>query len=186
MHGLQPVARVRQRAPHDRRERVGKVALLKRLCSSTISMSSPLRPGESRVFPCFTAISRICPEQAGSGRLTRECGNKRRARLRQSKPARLKHMAGEEEFGEREAGGDIAKARLLVIAAKKSGKRQQPILPRLARLLLTALPISARHKRGRNSSPLAAQLERSRPKPSSPSSASSKRTIRRPGQGSSR
>ena len=31
MHGLQPVARVRQRAAHDGRERIGEIALLQRL-----------------------------------------------------------------------------------------------------------------------------------------------------------
>ncbi len=47
MHGLQPVARVRQRAAHDGGERIGEVALLERLAQVDFDRLRAAAEGEA-------------------------------------------------------------------------------------------------------------------------------------------
>ena len=114
-------------------------------------------------------------------------GDESLARIGEGQSARLQHVAREEESGQREAVGDVVRRRRGPPPTEMpAGGTAGPARARRRR----ARPrgrTSATHSPDRSSAPVAAQLARSRPKPSSTSICNSKRTISAPAvTGSSR
>ncbi len=64
MYRLQPVAHIRQRAVHDRRQRIGEITLLQRLAQID---RLECRPAESTRFPYVLAIAKCLSRQCGDG-----------------------------------------------------------------------------------------------------------------------
>ena len=120
MHRLQPVAHIRQRARHDRRQRIGQIALAERVGEVDVADSPSavsvivIRPrcGQAPIIP-----ARVAAHALG------ETG----ARLRQPPALRLQQVVEQEMAGESEAGDDIA-AGGRGVAPQKTRQRQQLVV----------------------------------------------------------
>ena len=81
MDGLQPVARIGQRALGDGGERIGEIALVQRLAQFDDLDASSLKPGESRVSHASPLSAEFAANKPDQAAFARERGDQRRARL---------------------------------------------------------------------------------------------------------
>ena len=190
MDRLQAVARIRQRPVHDGGERVGEIALLQRIleidgldlaarrrvdrlahATSKSSTANRFLSSEMRTYQKQTAFvpSRgQCDETRPLLRRPLRRGARRRCWCRKkSVSANPPAMSScTRPVGAALADQEARQLEQAVLVGLPGRSRRRPGRS------------SARHRRGPRSLPVAAQLDRSRPKPSSARIASSKRTKR--------